>query len=182
MNDLTENLATSDNSRNCEEPPKLPLAFTVITSIRPTRLTKIIGLNAKGGMRKETAAMLGQGQAQRVVVADLNGLKSHLDGLISAQAVTWGVTKQEAVAVCTQGDAEALQAGAIARTRENFQFLAAPGVMMLDHDGLPDGELSPNQFRDRLIAAAPALAHAPMLWRPTLRRVVWGRTAGSCLA
>ena len=46
MNDLTENLATSDNSRNCEEPPKLPLAFTVITSIRPTRLTKIIGLNA----------------------------------------------------------------------------------------------------------------------------------------
>ena len=59
MNDLTENLATSDNSRNCEESPKLPLAFTVITSIRPTRLTKIIGLNAKGGMRKETAAVLG---------------------------------------------------------------------------------------------------------------------------
>ena len=71
--------------------------------------------------------MLGQGHAQRVVVADLNGLKSHLDGLTSAQAITWGVTKQEAVAVCTQGNAEAQQAGAIARTRENFQFMAAPG-------------------------------------------------------
>ena len=86
----TKNLATPDNSHNCEpenagdagdaeqttpaEPCRLPLAFTVITSIRPTRLTKIIGLNAKGGMRKETAAVLGQGQAQRVVVADLNGL------------------------------------------------------------------------------------------------------------
>ena len=176
----TENLATPDNSHNCEaanagdaeqttpaEPTKLPLAFTVITSTRPTRLTKIIGLNAKGGMRKETAAMLGQGHAQRVVVADLNGLKSHLDGLTSAQAVTWGVTKQEAVAVCTQGNAEAQQAGAIARTRENFQFMAAPGLMMLDHDGLPDGELSALQFRDRLIAAAPALADAPMLWRPS---------------
>ncbi len=167
MNDLTENLATPDNSRNCEEPPKLPLAFTVITGIKPARLTKIIGLNAKGGMRKETSAMLSQGQAQRVEVADLNGLKSHLDTLTSAQAVTWGVTKDDTVAVGTQGDTEAQQASAIARTRENFKFRAAPGVMMLDHDGLPDGELSPLQFRDRLIAAAPALADAPMLWRPS---------------
>ncbi|MEI2746626.1 MAG: hypothetical protein V9G22_14985 [Ottowia sp.] len=76
----TENLATPDNSRNCEasgagdteqttpvEPPELPLAFTVITGIQPARLTKIIGLNAKGGMRKETSAMLSRGQAQRVV-------------------------------------------------------------------------------------------------------------------
>ena len=167
MNNLTENLATPDNSRNCEEPPKLPLAFTVITGLQPARLTKIIGLNAKGGMRKETSAMLSRGQAQRVVVADLNGLKSHLDTLTSAQAVTWGVTKDDAVAVCTQGDTEAQHAGAIARTRENFKFRAAPGVMMLDHDGLHDGELSPLQFRDRLIAAAPALADAPMLWRPS---------------
>ncbi len=174
------NLATSDNSRNCEEPneveaeqsvppppPKLPLVFTVITGIKPARLTKIIGLNTHGGMRKETSAMLSRGQAQRVLVADLGGLKSHLDTLTSAQAITWGVTKDETVAVCTQGDTEAQQAGAIARTRENVKFRAAPGVMMLDHDGLPDGELSPVQFRDRLIAAAPALADAPMLWRPS---------------
>ena len=174
------NFATPDNSHNSGEPnannpertaatasSKLPLAFTVITGINPVRLTKIIGLNATGGMRKETSAMLSWGQAQRVVVADLNCLKSHLDTLTSAQAVTWGVTKDDAVAVCTQGDTEAQQAGAIARTRENFKFRAAPGVMMLDHDGLPDGELSPLQFRDRLIAAAPALADAPMLWRPS---------------
>jgi hypothetical protein len=176
----TQNLATPDNSRNCaepneghaeqttpSEPPKQTLAFTVITGIKPTRLTKIIGLKAKGGMRKETSAMLSQGQSQRVVVADLHELKSHLDTLTSAQAVIWGVTKDDAVEVCTQGDTEAQQAGAIARTRENFKFRAAPGVMMLDHDGLPDGELSPLQFRDRLIAATPALADAPMLWRPS---------------
>ena len=173
-------LATPDNSHNCEEsndgeakqsvpppPPKLPLAFTVITGIKPARLTKIIGINADGGMRKETSAMLSRGHAQNVVVTDLNGLKSYLDALTSAQAVTWGVTKDDAVAVCTQGDAEEQQAGAIARTRENFKFRAAPGVMMLDHDGLSDGELSPIQFRDRLIAAVPAFADAPMLWRPS---------------
>ncbi|MEZ7847279.1 MAG: hypothetical protein QMB17_02560 [Polaromonas sp.] len=166
----TDNLATPDNSDNLAEQPeatKQPLAFTVITSSQPARLTKIIGLNAKGGMRKETSAMLRRGQAQRVVVADLHGLKSHLDTLTSAQAVTCGVTQDGAVAVCTQGDTEAQQAGAIARTRDNFKFRAAPGVMMLDHDGLPDGELSPSQFRERLIEAAPALADAPMLWRPS---------------
>ena len=111
--------------------------------------------------------MLRHGQAKRVVVADLHELKVCLDALTSAQAVTWGVTKVAAVAVCTQADTEAQEAGAIARTREHFKFRAAPGVMMLDHDGLPEGELSPLQFRERLIAAAPALAHAPMLWRPS---------------
>lgn len=167
MNCSTSNLATSDNSRNCEEPTNLPLAFTVITGINPDRLTKIIGLNTHGGMRKETSAMLSKGLAQRVYAADLNDLKDHLDALNSAQAVTWGVTKDDSIAVCTQGDTKALQAGSIARTRENFRFRAAPGVMMLDHDGLPDGELSAIQFIDRLIAAAPALADAPMLWRPS---------------
>ena len=167
MNCSSPNLATSDNSRNCEEPAKLPLVFTVITGIKPDRLTKIIGLNNHGGMRKETSAMLSSGLAQRVLVADLNDLKKHLDTLNSAQAVTWGVTKDDSIAVCTQGDTKALQAGSIARTRENFRFRAAPGVMMIDHDGLPNGELSAIQFRDRLIAAAPALADAPMLWRPS---------------
>lgn len=131
---VTPNLATPDNSHNCAEPnaseiqlatppeaPKLPLAFTVITGIQPSRLTKLIGLDAKGGMRKETSAMLSEGQAQRVVVADLHGLKTHLDALTSAQAVTWGVAKDDLVAVCTQGDAEAQQAGSIARTRDVYR-------------------------------------------------------------
>ncbi|MFC7410244.1 hypothetical protein [Hydrogenophaga atypica] len=176
----TQNLTTPDNSHNCVErdmdvdeqttpaiPPSPPLAFTVITGVKPSRLTKVIGVNAHGSMRKETSAMLSQGYAQRVFVSNLYELKQHLDALTSAQAVTWGVTKDDAVAVCTQGDTNALQMGAVARTRENFKFRAAPGVMMLDHDGLPDGELSPLQFRDHLIAAAPALADAPMLWRPS---------------
>ena len=167
MNDLAPNLATPDNSGNCAEPVPLPLTFTVITSSQPARLTKIIGVNGDGSMRKETSAMLRRGQAQRVVVADLHGLQSHLEALTSAQAVAWGLTQDASVAVCTQGDTEAQQAGAIARTREHFKFTAAPGVMMLDHDGVPDGELSPLQFRNRLIAAAPVLADTPMLWRPS---------------
>lgn len=180
MNDLIENFTTPGNSHNCKKDGvkdleqtlipnshKLPLTFTLITGIQPARLTKIIGLNEQGEMRKKTSAMLRQGHAQRVIAADLHELKTLLDSMTIAQAVTWGVTKANEVKVCTQDDIKALQEGAIARTRDNFRFIAAPGVMMLDHDGLPDGELSPLQFRDRLITVIPALADAPMLWRPS---------------
>ena len=106
MDDLTDasrrgtgNLATPDNSRNCDAPDmgdlerampvertSLPLAFTVITGIQPARLTKVIGLSADGSMRKESSAMLSRGRAQRVVAADLNDLRATLDALTSAQA------------------------------------------------------------------------------------------------
>lgn len=144
-----------------------PLAFTVITGTVPTRLTKVIGLNPDGSMRKETAASLSQGTAQRVEVHGLEALRDHLDGLTSAQAVAWGVTRADQATLCTNADTEAQQQGAIARTRDNFEFRRAPGLMMQDHDGLPNGALSLDQFRTRLLTAAPALTNAPMLGRPS---------------
>ena len=144
-----------------------PLVFTEITGIVPTRLTKIIGVNADGTMRKETAANLSQGTAQRVDVNGLVALRDHLDGLTSANAVAWGVTQDDQANLCTRADTDAQQQGAIARTRENFEFRHAPGIMMLDHDGLPNGSLSLDQFRERLLTVAASLAHAPMLGRPS---------------
>ena len=71
-------LATPDIFHNCEEPnegiaeqsvqplpPNLPQDFTVITGIRPASLTNIIGLNAQGGIQKETSAMLSPGQPEQ---------------------------------------------------------------------------------------------------------------------
>ena len=185
-----ENLATFRNSRNYSdgsddqsaqndvpehplEPllavpvPTVPLAFTVITGINPKRLTKVIGLHPDGSMKKETSAMLSHGKAQRVDAAGLVELKAHLDGLTSAQAVTWGLTQQDSVDICTQADTQAKLEGAVARTRENFKYRMAPGVMMIDHDGLPNGQLSAEQLRERLIGCAPVLANAPMLCRPS---------------
>lgn len=143
------------------------LAFTVITGQKPNRLTKVIGLNRDGSMRKETAAHLSAGTAQRATVDGLAALRDELDSLNSAQAVTWGVTNAQTAQICTDADDDAKARGAIARTRENFQFMRAPGLMMLDHDGLPDGELLQADFYKRLIAAAPALSNAPMLCRPS---------------
>lgn len=144
-----------------------PLVFTEITGTVPTRLTKIIGLNPDGTLRKETAANLSQGTTQRVEVIGLIALRDHLDRLTSANAVSWGVTQDAQATLCTRSDTEAQKQGAIARTRDNFTFHRGPGIMMLDHDGLPDGSLNLDQFRTRLLAAAPALTRAPMLGRPS---------------
>ena len=144
-----------------------PLVFTEITGTVPTRLTKIIGSNADGTLRKETAANLSKGTAQRVDVNGLNDLRDHLNGLTSANAVCWGVTVDSNTNLCTQSDTDAQEHGAISRTRGNFKFDRNPGVLMLDHDGLPSGSLTLDQFRLRLLSAASALAHAPMLGRPS---------------
>lgn len=143
------------------------LVFTAIQSDKPTRLAKVIGLNADGTMRKVTAAHMTYGRSARVECSDLAALRDTLDGLTQAQAVVWGRTSAAQAALCTQGDTQAIEAGAIARTRDNFAYPNGPGVMMLDHDGLPGAALSGEQFRQRLIDACPILEVAPMLWRPS---------------
>ncbi len=144
-----------------------PLVFTEITGQSPNRLTKIIGLKADGTLRKETTANLYKGFAKRVLVNGLDELRSHLDALVSANAVSWGITRAVETDLCIQSDEDAIAAGAVARTRDNFSFPQGPGIMMLDHDGVPNGSLLCKQFRDRLMIAAPILALAPMLWRPS---------------
>lgn len=145
-----------------------PLVFTVITSYAPTRLTKVIGMDDTGKMTKQTAAAMTKGKAQRVVVAGLTELREVLDSLTPANAVTWGITSEADTLLCTQGDTDSQERlDALPRSRENFRFAPQPGIMMLDHDGVPGTELSAEQFRGRLIKAAPCLADVPMLWRPS---------------
>lgn len=146
------------------------LVFTGVTSTNPPRLTKIIGVDKSGAMVKEAAAQMTAGTAQRAQVSGLEQLRVVLDGLGSDQAVCWGVTEAETAELCTERDDQAKARGAVARSRENFSFpVGQPGVMMNDHDGMAPGmaDLSPDEFRQRLIDAVPVLAQAPMLWRPS---------------
>ena len=144
-----------------------PLVFTKITGTVPMHLTKVIGLNQDGTVRKVAAANMSEGTAIRVEVHGLKALCSELDGLTSADSAAWGVTQDPQVKICTRSDVRAQERGAIARTRDNFSFRQAPGLMMLDYDGVPGGSLTLDQLRERLMTAAPALAHAPMLGRPS---------------
>lgn len=143
------------------------LALTIITSKQPERLTKILGLAPDGTLQKQAAANMREGIARRVQVCDLYELAQTLDALTPAQAVCWGVCALDEVKIVSEYRLSASD-GAIARTREHFAYPAGPGIMMLDHDGTPSEPLDANALRQCLIEACPALADAPMLWRPSV--------------
>jgi hypothetical protein len=142
------------------------LPFTIYTSTAPKMLTKVFGLDADSKLTKTTVASMTAGKADRAAVADLYELASTLDTLTSAQAVCWGVGPTDILHITT-ADREEPDFDVLARTRHNFAFPKGPGIMMLDHDGMPDGTLDRDALRQRLIDACPALATAPMLWRPS---------------
>lgn len=145
------------------------LQYTVFTATAPACLTKILTITSDGALHKESAANMLRGTAQRARSHGLQALADALETLHPAQAIGWGV-----FGALGQGQAEIVPErettqtpGSISRTRRHFTYPAGPGVLMLDHDGAPGGDLSAEQFRARLIEACPALANAPMLWRPS---------------
>jgi hypothetical protein len=142
------------------------LQFTIFTSTAPKMLTKVFSLAADGKLIKTTAANMKAGTAQRVAVADLNELAAVLGTLTSAQAVGWGVAATDLVQIST-ADREEPAHDVLARTRRNFSFRKGPGILMFDHDGTPGAALDRDTLRQNLIDACPALALAPMLWRPS---------------
>jgi hypothetical protein len=153
------------------------LTFTLYESRRPSVLTKSIELREDGTLAKTPAAQMTDGIARTVVVADLAEFAATLDALTSAQAVGYGVAPAHDYArVVTDAAWNALDDAAkrevIARTRRFLQFAPRPGVMMLDHDGHPDGEIHPERLHAMIVEAVPALADAQMLWRAS---------AGSCI-
>lgn len=150
------------------------LHLTRYTSARPERLTKVLRLDEAGHLVKQAGADMVQGTAEHMTVVDLRELALILDALEPNQAVGWGVPKSTQpgsvlnVVTKDQRQQQPDTPDLIARDRAHIEYLNAPGLMMLDHDGGHDGEaLSADEVRDRLIAACPALADAPMLWRPS---------------
>jgi hypothetical protein len=144
----------------------MTLVFTTYTSTHPPRLTKVFGLDAEGKLTKQTAADMIDGKAERTHAADMHELADKLDALTEAQAVGWGVPDAERIAITTQGREEP-DFGVLSRTRRHFAFPKGPGVLMLDHDDAPGEPLDRDALRAKLIEACPALADAPMLWRPS---------------
>lgn len=145
----------------------MSLLFTIFTSLIPTRLTKVFKLASDGKLAKATSAYMCKGTAQRMRVAGLGELAEQLDALTSDQAVSWGIAGVDEANIVPQEDDPGTDPTRISRTRRNFSYPKGPGILMLDHDGTPDGELDVDELRSYLFEAIPALSQAPMLWRPS---------------
>jgi hypothetical protein len=166
--------AKEDRATRAEAPaPGDPVERVVLTIMsneatdtlvgRPLPLSKTFTLNHDGSLTKTTSAQLTHGRAKQQSVASFAEFAALLGSLKPHQALAYGVAAQPDARVVTKDELPATP-GAIARSRKYFRFRSAPSVMFVDYDA-PEGAAPalPDELRDMLIHASPALAEAPML-------------------
>lgn len=150
--------------------------LSIITAIKPARLSKGYSLGAGGYLLKSTGGNLTQGRVEARTIETLADLAAILQSLTPAQALVYGVPINTATRVMTRkAFAEAGQpAGATTRTNDAFQWSQGAGVLMLDYDPAAGCDPLDRQALVQAIhQAAPGLADAALLWWPSASSCIW---------
>lgn len=150
--------------------------LTVLSAIKPARLSKGYSLDGSGNLLKSAGGNLVEGEITIQALETLGDLAKILKSLTPAQALVYGMPINPASKLMTRkAFANAgCPVGATTRTNDAFRWPAGPGVMMLDYDPMTGGEAL---CRDGLVhairIAAPGLADAEMLWWPSASSCIW---------
>ena len=150
--------------------------LSIITAIKPSRLSKGFTLGADGDLLKSAGGNLVQGNVETRKVATLVDMAAILQSLTPAQALVYGVPINAAARVMTRkAFAEAGgPEGVTTRTNDAFRWPAGAGVMMLDYDPTAGGDaLGRDALVQAIRAAAPGLAGAGLLWWPSASSCIW---------
>ena len=141
---------------------------TVITSHKPSQLTKVISLSKEGKMVKTASAQLIEGNADTTQLTTISDFATLLTTLAANQALVYGVPNDDITTakVVTKDRYEQLGAntqGFIPRTKEHFSWSSGAGIMMFDYD--PDGEaLDKKAVLQLLYEVCPAIRDVDHLW------------------
>ena len=123
-----------------------------------------------GELRKTSAANLYEGMAETRTVDNLRGLAAIIDGLTSAEALTFGVCGFGKARVVTQKKS-ARQEGleVVCRDRAHFQWPEGRGVLMFDIDRPQDGSapLKAMKFDALLCEFQPWWKGVARMYRPS---------------
>ncbi len=150
--------------------------LTIMTAIKPARLSKGYSLGANGDLLKSPGGILVKGKIETRDIETLVDFAEILKGLTPAQALVYGVPMNAAARVMTRKDfADAGRPeGATTRTNDAFAWPQGPGVMMMDYDPNTTGD---SLARDGLVQAirdsAPGLSGAELLWWPSASSCIW---------
>lgn len=150
--------------------------LTIITAIKPNRLSKGYSLGAGGELLKSSGGNLEQGDVETRTIANLDDLAVILKRLTPAQALVYGIPKNAATTVMTRkAFANAGKpAGATTRTNDAFTWPDGLGVMMADYDPPAGaGALGRDALVRAIRDAAPSLSDVAMLWWPSASSCIW---------
>lgn len=157
------------------------IRFTQVTACEPARLSKGFSLDEAGNLNKHAGGQLLRGQAVVLQLPTLDQFALVLKHLSPSQALVFGVPAHESARIVQQSQLAQEQANTgpdapplIARTKDHFAWPAGPGVLMLDYDP-PEGRdpLTGPELVQLLCSVWPALADAPMVWRPSASSCIW---------
>ena len=150
--------------------------LSIITAIKPTRLSKGFSLGAGGDLLKQAGGHLSQGKVEIRELSTLADLGAILQSLTPAQALVYGAPKNTATKVMTRKafTDSGKPHGAATRTNDAFAWPQGAGVMMLDYDpAANDDPLDRNSLVQAIRKAAPGLVDAGLLWWPSASSCIW---------
>lgn len=141
--------------------------LTVITSLRPSTLSKTARRTPDGTLIREGGGALVEGHARIATVSSLADFGDLLQKLGPPQALTFGLPHRGDGRIVSRATLprEGAQ-GAMTRTRDQFAWPEGPGILMLDHDP-EEAALSRDELIGLIRVAAPGLADVGMLWWPS---------------
>ncbi|MBB1492966.1 hypothetical protein H5395_15875 [Paracoccus sp. MC1854] len=161
-----------------KEPADFAASVSILTSVRPARISKAFYLNPDGDLVKEPGGNMTRGTQETRLVNNLDDLAEIPLALTPAQALTYGIPRNGARDVYDRATFDRLgdATGATARTKEMYCWPSGGGVLMLDYDPQNDEQ---TLDRDQLVAAirgaAPGLSDVAALWFPSAGSCIWHR-------
>ncbi len=150
--------------------------ITVVTAIKPRRLSKGFFLDEAGALQKLPGGNLVEGQTAIHFVETLNDLAAILTSLTPAQALVYGVPINGAQNIVTRKAfaKTSKRADTTTRTNDAFSWPDGAGVLMLDYDPPANGEPLDRDILVQMIRdAGPGLANAALLWWPSASSCIW---------
>lgn len=147
------------------------VSCAVITATSPAVIAKQFRM-IDGKLHQTTTANLTDGRVEVREFANLADFAQLLQGLSTAQALTYGLPIEHPARIVTKEawHKAGMPRGSLPRARDTFKYAEGrPGVMFLDFDVSQDATASYD--REALVnavrTAAPGLKAAPMLWWPS---------------
>lgn len=151
----------------------LSVRLTVFTSTHPPQLGKTFHLEGS----KVTKTTAGNMSAGTFEVAECNGGSADFAALLASVETNQAICSSIPSNGSTQGSITTVKRespGAIARTRKNFHWPAAPAFICLDCDAPKDGKpLTIGEALATLLSVCPAAAHAPVIAYPSGSSEIW---------
>jgi hypothetical protein len=145
-------------------------AMTIFTS--PSELAKEWRKSASGEYVKTTAASFSRGTYETKFASSASDLVAIWSGITTHEALCCStfIDSRETGRVVTVAEL-ANNPGAQARTKA-LMHLSGPGLLFIDCD---EPGISRDQLWQMLVTAAPALAGAAVVWRPSGSSHIWDR-------